>query len=193
MIPASAAGTIQQLCSGSAAIPTRLFSAFERRWRWPSEYLIPSRLRSRSPTCSYVHLLRREPDDALRMLAQWIALAKEIRLVAHNDRRGQVPTRLGARSAGARSEGVREMRKAIAAICRDRCSSWHPTFLFVSSHMPMVSPATQARGWTYWRERWRIARSGAKYQLPELLRTKGDLLLRLNPNDTQPKIRSDSP
>jgi predicted ATPase len=28
-----------------------------------------------------------------------------------------------------------------------------------------------------------IARSGAKYQFPELLRAKGDLLLRLNPHD----------
>jgi class 3 adenylate cyclase/predicted ATPase len=131
--------------------------------------------------CSYVHLLRREPDEARRRVHKWIALSKEFGLptmIAH----GRFQLGWALAEEGHAAEGVREMHEAIAAIAATGDAS-HRQYLLCVLARASGESGEASEGLNLLEKALGIARSGAKYQFPELLRTKGDLLLRLKPHD----------
>ena len=66
--------------------------------------------------CSYVHLFRREPDEARRRVDKWIALSKEFGLSPTMMADGRFHPGWALADEGHAAEGVREMREAIATI-----------------------------------------------------------------------------
>jgi predicted ATPase len=74
------------------------------------------------------------------------------------------------------------MREGIAAISATGAAMGMPYFLCILARA--CGDAGEAgEGLELIERALGIAESGAKYQLPELLRTKGELMLRLNPRD----------
>jgi predicted ATPase len=133
-------------------------------------------------SCSYVHLLRREPDEGRRRLDKWIALSKEFGLSPTMIAGGRFQLGWALAEEGHAAEGVREMREAIAAIAATGAASGMQYSLCVLARACGESGET-SEGLNLLERALGIAKSGAKFQLPELLRTKGDLLLQLNPHD----------
>jgi tetratricopeptide (TPR) repeat protein len=80
------------------------------------------------------------------------------------------------------AEGAREMREAIAIIAATGEAIQRQYLLCVLARACGES-GEASEGLNLLERALEIARSGAKYQFPELLRAKGDLLLRLNPHD----------
>ena len=131
---------------------------------------------------SYVHLLRREPDEGGRWAEKGVALAEEfvLPLMASSAR-----FHLGWALAdqGRVEEGVSKMREGIAAITAIGEKMNMPDYLCVLARA--CGECGEASEGLVLLERALgvTAVSDAKFQLPELLRVKGELLLRLNPRD----------
>lgn len=130
---------------------------------------------------SYVHLLRREPDEGRRWVDKWIALSKELGLpLSISEGRFQLGWALA--EEGHAAEGVGDMREAIASIAATGAAHGKQYLLCVLARACGKSGET-SEGLSLLERALDIAKSGAKFQLPELLRTKGDLLLQQNPHD----------
>jgi predicted ATPase len=132
--------------------------------------------------CSYVHLFRREPDEVRRRVDKWIALSKEFGLSPTMMADGRFQLGWALAEEGHAAEGVREMREAIAAIAATGTAIGRQYLLCVLARACGES-GEASEGLNLLERALDIARSGAKYQFPELLRAKGDLLLRLNRHD----------
>jgi tetratricopeptide (TPR) repeat protein len=132
-------------------------------------------------TLSYVHLLRREPADARRCLDKWIPLTKEFGLqLSASDARFQLGWALA--EEGRAEEGIPEMHDALAAITATGAE------VGLQEYVCVIAQACGDRGETregldLLERGFAIAEAGAKYRLPELLRVKAELLLRINPRD----------
>jgi predicted ATPase len=125
--------------------------------------------------------MRREPDEGRRVVEDWIIMAKEFVLpLLISGAQFQLGWALA--ETGHAKEGVGEMREGIAAISATGAAMGMPYFLCILARA--CGDAGEAgEGLEQIERALGIAESGAKYQLPELLRTKGELLLRLNPRD----------
>ena len=116
------------------------------------------------------------------MPGQMNPAVKGIRPAAHGLRR-QVPTRLGARRRGTgRRRASAEMREALAAITATGAAVGLQDYLCVLAQA-CGECGEASEGLDLLERALSIAEAGAKYRLPELLRTKGELLLRQNPRD----------
>jgi class 3 adenylate cyclase/tetratricopeptide (TPR) repeat protein len=128
---------------------------------------------------SYLHLLRREPDEGRRCLDKWIALSNEFGLqLATSEGRFQFGWALA--EEGHTAEGIAEMREGLAAITATGAAVDLNNLCVLAR---ACGEHEISEGLILLERALVIAESGAKYQLPELLRTKGELLLRLNPRD----------
>jgi class 3 adenylate cyclase len=131
-------------------------------------------------TLSYIHLLRREPDEGHRCLDKWMALSKEFGLQLSTFEGGfQFGWALA--EEGHTTEGITEMREALAAITATGAGVGLQNYLCVLARACGEHEIDEGLGLL--ERALAIAESGAKYQMPELLRAKGELLLRLNPRD----------
>jgi class 3 adenylate cyclase/predicted ATPase len=129
---------------------------------------------------SVVHLMRREPAEALRWAKKAIAVCTEFVMPLLL---GQARVYLGWALAGLgqMDEGTRQMRGGIAGIAETGADMGMAYYLCVlarncgehgdaSEGLALLDRAFDILG-----------RSTSKYQLPELLRTKGELLSSLDP------------
>ncbi|NRP74693.1 hypothetical protein ILFOPFJJ_05615 [Ensifer psoraleae] len=127
-----------------------------------------------------VHLVRREPEAAQETARQQLAVSTKFDLLLMA---GAARFNIGWALAqqGEFEEGIREMREAVAAVeatgadmgmsfCLCVLAQSHGQFGEASEGLTVLE---KAFGIT--------ARSRSKYQVPELLRTKGELLSRLEP------------
>jgi len=131
-------------------------------------------------TLGYVHLLRREPDAARRCLDKSIAQSKEFGFqLSVSECRFLVGWALAQQ--GQSADGIAEMREALAAITATGAGVALQYYLCILAQSGEKREANE--GLDLLERALVIAEAGAKYQLPELLRTKGELLLRLNPRD----------
>ena len=131
-------------------------------------------------TLGYVHLLRREPDAARRCLDKSIAQSKEFGFqLSVSECRFLVGWALAQQEH--RAEGLAEMREALAAITATGAGVALQYYLCILAQSGEEREARE--GLDLLERALVIAEAGAKYQLPELLRTKGELLLRLNSRD----------
>jgi class 3 adenylate cyclase/predicted ATPase len=131
-------------------------------------------------TLGYVHLLRREPDAARRCLDKSIAQSKEFGFqLSVSECRFLVGWALAQQ--GQSADGIAEMREALAAITATGAGVALQYYLCILAQSGEKREANE--GLDLLERALAIAEAGAKYQLPELLRTKGELLLRLNPRD----------
>ena len=132
-------------------------------------------------TLSYVHLLRREPADVRRCLDKWIPMAEEFGLqLSVPDARFQLGWALA--EEGQAEEGIPEMREALAAITATGAEVGLQEYLCVIAQACGDCGETR-EGLDLLERGLRVAEAGAKYRLPELFRTKGELLLRQHPQD----------
>jgi predicted ATPase len=131
-------------------------------------------------TLGYVHLLRREPDAARRWLEQSIEQSKEFGFqLSLSECRFLLGWALAQQ--GHSADGIAVMRDALAAITATGAEVALQYYLCI---LAQAGEEKDASGGLALLERaLTIAESGARYQLPELLRTKGELLLRINPRD----------
>ena len=118
---------------------------------------------------------------------KWIALAKEFGLSPTTMADGRFQLGWALAEDGHAAEGGREMREAIAAIAATGTAIRRQYLLCVLARACGKS-GEASEGLNLLERALDIARSGAKYQFPELLRAKGDLLLRLNPHDDVAEI-----
>jgi predicted ATPase len=131
---------------------------------------------------SEVFLCRREPGEARRLIAEWEATSTDQAIpLLHTQARFQRGWAL--LEEGQADQGVIEMREGIAAIRATGAAMGLQHFLCIlaqgyaacdmfSEGMAVIDEALKF-----------AADTTAKYQYPELLRTKGELLLRLDPGD----------
>jgi class 3 adenylate cyclase/predicted ATPase len=131
--------------------------------------------------CSYVHLLRREADPAHRLLDEWVPLSKEL-VLPLSISMGQFQRGWALAEGGRPAEGVREMREGIAAIRATGAEMGMPFLLCILART-CGNAGQPGKGLEVLEQALKIAEAGAKSKLAELLRTKGDLLLQLNPRD----------
>ncbi|SJM30521.1 adenylate/guanylate cyclase domain-containing protein [Mesorhizobium delmotii] len=128
-----------------------------------------------------VHLMRREPGAGRQWLQKWTAQAQEFALpilIAQ----GKFYLGWVLAEEGRAAEGIPEMRDAIAVIGATGVKVSMPYYLCVLARA--CGECDEAsEGLDLLDKGLSIAESGSKYQLPELFRTKGELLLRQNPND----------
>jgi class 3 adenylate cyclase/tetratricopeptide (TPR) repeat protein len=131
-------------------------------------------------TFAWTHLVRREPDNAQRWIDKGIALSDQfvVPLIVFN----RFGTGWALAEAGHVNEGVRVMREAIAAITS---TGRIEGLLYQCVFAQACGACGEAgEGYAQLERALNIAtQSDAKYQLPELLRVKGELLLALNPHD----------
>jgi predicted ATPase len=132
-------------------------------------------------TCSYVHLLRREAKEGRRLLDRLIPLATEFGFPLSISM-GKFQLGWALAEEGYAAEGVKEMREGIAAITATGAAMGMPFLLCILARACGETGET-SEGLDLLEGAIAIAQSGAKCKLAELLRTKGDLLLRLNPSD----------
>ena len=131
-------------------------------------------------TLGYVHLLRREPDAARRCLDKSIAQSKEFGFqLSVSESRFLVGWALAQQEH--RADGLAEMREALAAITATGAEVALQYYLCILAQSGEEREASE--GLDVLERALAVAEAGAKYQLPELLRTKGELLLRLDPRD----------
>lgn len=129
-------------------------------------------------TLGYVHLLRREPAAARRYLDKAIEQSKEFGFqLSVSECRFFEGWALAQQ--GQSADGIAEMREALAAITATGAEVALQYYLCILAQ----SGEKANEGLDLLERALAIAEAGAKYQLPELLRTKGELLLRLNPAD----------
>jgi tetratricopeptide (TPR) repeat protein len=128
----------------------------------------------------YVLLLQRKPDAARRCLDKGIALAREFGLqLSESESRFYRGWALALQ--GHRADGIAEMREALEAITATGAGVGHQHSLCILAQTGEEREASEGLGLL--ERAFAIAEAGARYQLPELLRTKGELLLRLNSRD----------
>jgi predicted ATPase len=130
---------------------------------------------------SYVHLLRGEPDEGRRWVNQSIALSREFmlpQLIAN----GTFELGWALAQDGHMKDGVRMMREGVAAIATG-VALWMQSYLYVLAWACGESGRATEGLSLLDRAFSIVAESGTKHLLPELLRVKGDLLLRLSPHD----------
>jgi predicted ATPase len=113
---------------------------------------------------------------------KWIALAKKFGLSPTTMADGRFQLGWALAEEGHAAEGVREMREAIAAHAATGAAVGRQYLLCVLA-CACGESGEASEGLNLLDRALEIARSGAKYQFPELLRAKGELLLRLNPHD----------
>jgi predicted ATPase len=133
-------------------------------------------------TLSEVFLFRGQPEEALRLIADWEAIATKQALplltTQATFQRGWVLL-----EEGQADEAVPEMREGIAAIRGTGAAMGLPHFLCVLAQAYAAS-GRPAEGIVVLEDALKFASdTGNKYQYPELLRTKGELLLQLDPAD----------
>jgi predicted ATPase len=128
-----------------------------------------------------LYLLRHEPDKARRTLGKTIALSKEFGLQREiSEGRFQLGWALA--EEGHLMEGIREMREGLAAITAMGVAAGLQHNLCVLAQA-CVECGSASERIDLLEQGLSMTESGAKYRLPELFRTKGELLLRQNPND----------
>jgi class 3 adenylate cyclase/predicted ATPase len=133
-------------------------------------------------TLSEVHLMRREPGEARRWIKKWGATSSDLMLPLLTS---QAKFQLGWALAeeGHAEPGIPEMREGLAAIRATGAAMGVQHFLCVLARACGAS-GRAAEGLALLEDALKfVAETGAKYQFPELLRTKGELLLRLDPHD----------
>ena len=130
---------------------------------------------------SYVHLLRREPEEARRWLDKWMASSNEFGF-AHQISHGRFQIGWALAEGGRTAEGLREMREGIAAMTATGAANGLPFLLCVLARSYGESGEI-SEGLETLERALGVAQSGAKCHLAELLRVKGELLLRRNPHD----------
>ncbi len=79
---------------------------------------------------SYVHLLRREPEEGRRWLDKWIAMSKEFGF-PHSISMGRFQMGWALAEGGQTAEGAREMREGIAAITATGSANYLPFLLSI--------------------------------------------------------------
>jgi class 3 adenylate cyclase/predicted ATPase len=128
-----------------------------------------------------VHLMRREPGAGRQWLQKWSAQAQEFALPGLISQ-GTFYLGWVLAEEGRAAEGIPKMREAIAVIGATGVKVSMPYYLSVLARACGACDEA-SEGLDLLDKGLRIAKSGSKYQLPELFRTKGELLLRQNPND----------
>ena len=128
-----------------------------------------------------LYLLRHEPDKARVTLGKTIALAKEFGLERESSE-GRFQLGWALAEEGHRMEGIREMREGLAAITAMGVAAGLQHNLCVLAQA-CAEDDLVSEGIDLLEQGLSMTESGAKYRLPELFRTKGELLLRQNPND----------
>lgn len=131
---------------------------------------------------SFVHLLRREPDQARLWAQKAIELCTEFVMPLL---RAQARCFLGSALAeeGELEEGIRLMRDGISGIANTGAD------MGMANYLCMLAQACGRRGDAEEavaiidRGLENLAKLDSTYQLPELLRTKGELLSQLDPHD----------
>lgn len=129
-----------------------------------------------------LHLLRREPDEGRRCLDKSIALSKEFGL-RREMFEGRFQLGWALAEEGHLVEGIREMGEGLAAITAMGAGAGLQHNLCVlaracgecggaSEGLPLLDRALNI-----------VAEFGSKHLVPELFRTKGELLLQQNPQD----------
>jgi predicted ATPase len=128
---------------------------------------------------SIVHLMRREPTEARRWAEKGVALCSEYVMSLLL---GQARVYLGWALAGLGQldEGIREMREGTAVIAGSGADMGMAYYLCAlagvcGERLPSEGLALLEQAFDT------LAKTGSTYQLPELLRTKGELLLSLDP------------
>jgi len=134
-------------------------------------------------TMSEVLLWRRESEEARRLIVEWDATASKLALpLLMTQARFQRGWAL--LEEGQADQGVVEMREGIAGIRSTGAAMGLQHFLCVLAQ-GYAACGRPAEGMAVLEEALKFAAvTGAEYQYPELLRTKGELLLRLDPDDT---------
>ena len=127
-----------------------------------------------------IYLLRHEPDEARRRLDKRIALAKEFGLSPTIVAAGRFQLGWALATRGTRRKVLERCARRLRPLQR---LGWHWKAISSVSSRSCGESGEASEGMNLLERALEIARSGAKYQLPEFLRTKGDLLLRLNPHD----------
>lgn len=132
---------------------------------------------------SEIHLWRREPDLALELIGQWEATSTDLVLpLLTTQARFQRGWALLEQSKA--DAGVEEMREGIAAIRATGASMGMQHFLSILARGYAALDRPDA-GLAVLEEGLKIAQdTGAAYQYPELLRTKGEILLQLDPKES---------
>ena len=131
---------------------------------------------------SEVFLCRREPVEARRLIAKWEATSSNHALPFVNTQ-ARFQRGWALLEEGQADQAVGEMRESIAAISATGAAMGLQHFLcilaqgygacgMISEGMAVIEEALKF-----------AADTNAKFQYPELLRTKGELLLRLGPGD----------
>ncbi|APO74521.1 adenylate/guanylate cyclase protein [Rhizobium etli 8C-3] len=128
-----------------------------------------------------IYLLRHEPDKARRTLCNTIALSREFGL-AREISEGRFQLGWVLAEEGNLMEGIGEMREGIAAITAMGVAAGLQHNLCVLAQA-CVECGAASEGMDLLEQGLSMTESGAKYRLPELFRTKGELLLRQNPDD----------
>lgn len=133
-------------------------------------------------TLSEVHLCRREPAEARVIIASWEAESNKLvlPLVA-----AQATFQKGWASSeeGNSEQGVADMREGIAAVRATGAAMGLQHFLCLLAR-GYAACGLPAEGMAILDEALSFAENtGAQYQYPELLRTKGELMLGLNPGN----------
>jgi class 3 adenylate cyclase/tetratricopeptide (TPR) repeat protein len=128
-----------------------------------------------------IHLLRGEPGEGRRWVNQVIALSREFvlpQLIAN----GTFELGWALAQDGHMKDGVRMMREGVAGIATGM-AVWMQSYLYVLA-WACGECGRAAEGLSLLDRAFGIVtESGTKYLLPELLRVKGDLLLRLSSHD----------
>lgn len=131
---------------------------------------------------SQVHLLRGEAEEARRAVEKWGALSKEF-VLAQMISQARFHLGWALTEQGLVEEGLREMREGIAATMATGAKYIIQTYLCVLARA-CGEGGDAGEGLVILERAFGIvAESGSKYQRPELLRVKGELLLRLDPRD----------
>ncbi len=128
-----------------------------------------------------LYLLRHEPDKARVTLGKTITLAKEFGLEREISE-GRFQHGWALAEEGHMMEGIREMREGLAAITAMGVAAGLQHNLCVLAQA-CAECGSANEGIDLLEQGLSMTEAGAKYRLPELFRTKGELLLRQNPND----------
>jgi predicted ATPase len=131
---------------------------------------------------SYIHLVRREPAEARRWLEKWIASSNEFGF-QHSISVGRFQIGWALAVEGQSAKGVREMREGIAAMTATGAANGLPFLLSILART-CGEAGEPNDGLEILERALHLAHSGAKCHLAELLRVKGELLLRLDSQDS---------
>jgi predicted ATPase len=136
---------------------------------------------------SFVHLMRREPVEGHRWAEKGLALCTEFVLPVHA---AQARVFIGWALADQRhlEEGITRMREGIGAITATGADMGMACYLGVLARV-CGEHGEATEGLALLEKAFdNLARSDSKYQLPELLRIKGELLSRLDARDEATEI-----